>query len=403
MISYKQCKTLYKQGSELFLIDLKNLNAPEESKTNRVPSELQETLELFSDVFPDEPPGRTPGDRPEARLQIDTGDHKPVTGPLYRMSPLKLDTLRKQLKDMVDKNMIRPSNYPWSSPVLFVRKKDGTLRMCVDYRALNALTTKDNYPLPRIDESFNRLGQATIFSKIDLRSGYWQVRIEPDDVPKTAFNTRYGQHESLVMPFGLTNAPAAFQTLMNQILRPWLDNFVLVYLDDILIYSQNMEEHIIHVKKVLNALRENELYANPSKSEFGLTELEYVAHILGKEGIKVNPKKITAIQEWPKPTTVTAMRSFVGMTSYYRRFIRDYAKIASPLTDTTKGSPKKREVVEWNEIRESAFTTLKETLMTGPVLKPFNPELPSVIETDASDYAVGAHWYNKAKGNPFNQ
>ena len=128
-----------------------------------------------------------------------------------------------------------------------------------------------------------------------------------------------------------------------------------------------------------------------------------MGHIVGKEGIKVDPKKITAIQEWPKPTTVTAMRSFVGMTSYYRRFIRDYAKIASPLTDTTKGSPKKREVVEWNEIRESAFTTLKETLMTGPVLKPFNPELPSVIETDASDYAVGAHWYNKAKGNPFNQ
>lgn len=196
VISYKQCKNFYKQGCELFLINLKNLNAPKDSNTNSIPSERQEILEQFSDVFPDKLPGRTPGDGPEARLQIDTGDHKPVTGPLYRMSPLELDELRKQLKDLVDKGMIRPSSSPWSSPVLFVRKKDGILRMCVDYRALNALTKQYNYPLPRIDESFDRLGQATVFSKIDLRSGYWQVRVDPDDVPKTAFNTRYGQYGS---------------------------------------------------------------------------------------------------------------------------------------------------------------------------------------------------------------
>jgi hypothetical protein len=152
------------------------------------------------------------------------------------------------------------------------------------------------------------------------------------------------------MPFGLTNAPAAIQTLMNQILRPWLDEFVLVYLDDILIYSRNMEEHIVHVQKVLNALRKNELYPTPpSKSELGLTELKYVGRIVGKEGIKLDPKKITANQEWPKPSTVTAMRCFLGMTSYYQRFIQSYEKVVNPLTDTTKGSPKKREAVEWNE------------------------------------------------------
>jgi len=391
MITHRQYRRIAKTADEFWMLDITLVNTNESMDPKKAaPKFLAQIVNSYSDVFPAELPERQPPEREQSKLQIDTADAQPIRGPTYRMSPKELDCLKKQLEELVNKKMIRPSTSAWSSPVLFVRKKDGSLRMCVDYRALNAVTKRNSYPLPRLDESFDRLGRARIFSKIDLKSGYWQVRVEPKDIHKTAFNTRYGQYEFLVMPFGLKNAPSAFQALMNEIFRPFLDDFVLVYLDDILIYSRNEQEHQEHVRKVLEKLRENNLYGNPTKSEFGLTELEYVGHIVSKDGLKVDPKKIEAIEEWPQPETVTEVRSFIGMASYYRRFIKDFAHIASPLNELTQGNKGKKDKVEWTDECEIAFQTLKTKLIQAPVLQIYDPSRPIVIETDASQFAIGA-------------
>jgi len=210
---------------------------------------------------------------------------------------------------------------------LFVKKKDGTLRVCIDYRELNKITIKNKYPLPRIDDLSYQLQGAGVFSKIDLRSGYHQLRIKPEDTPKTAFRTRYGHYEFTVMPFGLTNAPTAFIDLMNRVFRPFLDKFIVVFIDDILIYSRNNEEHAQHLRLVLKTLREHKLYAKLKKCEFWLEQVVFLGHVVSKEGIKVDPQKIKAIVDWPRPTNVTEIRSFLGLAGYYRRFIKDFSKI----------------------------------------------------------------------------
>jgi len=210
---------------------------------------------------------------------------------------------------------------------LCVKKKDGTLRLCIDYRELNKITIKNKYPLPRIDNHFYQLQGAGVFSKIDLRSGYHQLRIKPEDIPKTAFWTRYGHYEFTVMPFGLTNAPTAFIDLMNRVFRPFLDKFIVVFIDDILIYSRNNEEHAQHLRLVLKTLREHKLYAKLKKCEFWLEQVVFLGHVVSKEGIKVDPQKIKAIVDWPRPTNVTEIRSFLGLAGYYRRFIKDFSKI----------------------------------------------------------------------------
>jgi hypothetical protein len=376
---------------EFWIMDVHAIENESSKRNSSVtPAFMAPMINEFSDVFPEELPERIPPTREQAKLHIDTSDATPIMGPTYRMSPKELDCLKSQLEDLVDKKMIRPSASAWSSPVLFVRKKDGTLRMCVDYRALNAVTKRNSYPLPRLDESFDMLGRATIFTKIDLKSGYWQVRVEPKDIHKTAFNTRYGQYEFLVMPFGLKNAPSAFQALMNEIFRPYLDDFVIVYLDDILIFSKTEQEHRGHVRIVLETLRQHKLYGNAAKSEFGLSELEYVGHIVSNHGIKVDPKKVAGIKEWPQPETVTAVRSFIGMTSYYRRFIQNFAHIASPLNELTSGNKSKGEKIEWNNACEEAFQTLKSEMINAPILRVYDPTRPVVIETDASQFAIGA-------------
>jgi hypothetical protein len=231
---------------------------------------------------------------------------------------------------------IRPSKSPFGAPVIFVKKKDGTLRMCIDYRELNEITIKNRYPLPLIQEIFDTIGGSQIFSLIDLRSGYHQIRIAEEDVQKTAFRTRLGHYEFQVMPFGLTNAPATFQTLMNDIFRPMLNKFVTVYLDDILIYSQDVQKHTEHIRQVLQTLRQNQLYAKVSKCDFFKTEIQYLGHIISKEGIKVNPKIIEDIKTWPKPNTIKQIQSFLGLTGYYRKFVEGYSELATPLTNLTK-------------------------------------------------------------------
>ena len=220
---------------------------------------------------------------------------KPVSKPPYRLSAAEASEVERQLTDYLKRGFIQPKCSPWASPILLVKKKDGSMRLCVDYRGLNALTIKNKYPLPRIDELFDQLNGAWYFTKIDLRSGYHQVRIRTQDVSKTAFQTRFGHYEFLVMPFGLTNAPATFMTLMDSVLRPYLGKFVVVYLDDILIYSRSLEEHLDHLKKVFELLRAHKLYAKESKCEFCRTQIHYLGHLISAEGLQMDPSKVEVI------------------------------------------------------------------------------------------------------------
>ncbi|GMP22048.1 hypothetical protein CsSME_00000233 [Camellia sinensis var. sinensis] len=285
---------------------------------------------------------------------------------------------------------------PWGAPVLFVKKKDGTLCLCIDYRELNKVTIKNKYPLPRIDDLFDQLQGSQVFSKIDLRSGYHQLKVKAEDVEKTAFRTRYGHFEFLVMPFGVTNAPAAFMDLMNRIFKTYLDEFVVVFIDDILIYSKDRLEHEHHLRTVLQILRERKQFAKLKKCEFWLDEVIFLGHVVNKEGISVDPQKIEAIVNWPTPTNVTEVRSFMGLAGYYRRFVKDFSKLAVPLTQLTrKGQP-----FEWNSERESAFHELKTRLTTAPILT-----LPSgtenfVIFSDASYKGLGCVLMQNGKNYP---
>ena len=301
------------------------------------------------------------------------------------MAPAELAKLKIQLQELLDKGFIHPSNFPWGAPVLFVKKKDGTLRLCIDYRQLNRVTIKNKYPLLQIDDLFDQLKGAKVFSKIDLRSEYYQLRIKEQDVVKTAFRTRYGHYEFLVMPFGLTNAPAMFMDLMNRVFRPYLDKFVVVFIDDILVYSKSYLEHKHHLRQVLSTLREHQLYAKVSKCEFWLKEVVFLGHVISAQRILVDPRKVEAVLKWERPTNVTEIRSFLGLAGYYRRFIEGFSIIASPMTRLTRKETK----WEWTDECEERFQELKKRLTTTPVLT-----LPSwtegfVVYSDASGKGLG--------------
>ena len=223
--------------------------------------------------------------------------------------------------------------------------------MCIDYRQLNKLTIKNKYPLPRIDELFDQVKGAMVFSKIDLRSGYHQIRIKEEDITKTAFRTRYGHYEFVVLPFGLTNAPATFMCLMNSVFHRFLDKFVLIFIDDILIYSRSREEHEEHLRIVLQTLREHQLYAKFSKCDFFREEIQYLGHIITKEGIAVDPEKIRTIMEWPIPKDVADIRSFMGLAGYYRRFVEGFSRVAYPITSLQK----KGKVFKWTSECKRSF------------------------------------------------
>ncbi|GJR24544.1 putative reverse transcriptase domain-containing protein [Tanacetum coccineum] len=289
----------------------------------------------LADVFPEDLPGIPSTRQVEFQIDLIPGAALVAREP-YRLAPSEMKELSDQLKELSDKGFIRPSSSPWGAPVLFVKKKDGSFRMCIDYRELNKLTVKNRYPLLRIDDLFDQLQGSSVYSKIDLRSGYHQLRVCEEDIPKTAFKTRYGHYEFQVMPFGLTNAPVVFMDLMNQVCKPYLDKFVIVFIDDILIYSKSKQEHEKHLKLILELLKKEQLYAKFSKCEFWIPKVQFLDHVIDSQGIHVDPAKIKSIKDWASPKTAIEIRQFLGLNGYYRRFIEGFSKIAKPMIKLTQ-------------------------------------------------------------------
>ncbi|GJU29104.1 putative reverse transcriptase domain-containing protein [Tanacetum coccineum] len=328
------------KGFPIFLAHVTTKETEDKSEKKRL--EDVPIVQDFPEVFPEDLPGLPPTRQVEFQIDLVPGA-APVARAPYRLAPSEMKELSEQLKELSDKGFIRPSSSPWGAPVLFVKKKDGSFRMCIDYRELNKLTVKNRYPLPRIDDLFDQLQGSSVYSKIDLRSGYHQLRVREEDIPKTAFRTRYGHYEFQVMPFGLTNAPAVFMDLMNRVCKPYLDKFVIVFIDDILIYSKNKKEHEEHLKLILELLKKEELYAKFSKCEFWIPKVQFLGHVIDSEGIHVDPAKIESIKDWTSPKSPTEIRQFLGLAGYYRRFIEGFSKIAKPMTKLTQ----KKVKFEW--------------------------------------------------------
>ncbi|GBG71673.1 hypothetical protein CBR_g9087 [Chara braunii] len=344
---------------QVFVAYARPVTEPKEEKP--IDPAMAKLLEEFTDLAKP-PTGVVP--RPiQHRIEIEPGSRTPK-GAVYRMSPRELEELRKQLDEFLEKGWIRPSSSPFGAPVLFVPKKEGELKMCIEYRALNAITVKNAEPPPRIDDLLDRVQGCKYFSEIDLKSGYHQVEVHPDDQYKTAFRTRYGHYEFIVMPFGLTNAPTTFQRFMNDLFRSWLDRFVVVYLDDILVFSRTLQEHEGRLRQVLEKLREANFKISAKKCEWAKTQVLYLGHVLDGDDIKPEDSKIAAIN-WPTPRTLTELRSFEGLANYYRKFVRNFSTIAAPLRRLLK----KKTIWKWDKDCMFAMKKLKQGLIEYAVLK----------------------------------
>jgi transposase InsO family protein len=304
--------------------------------------------------------------------------------PLYRQSTEELKVLREYLLENLDKGFIESSQSPFASPVLFVKKSDGGLRFCIDYRRLNALTRKDSYPIPRIDELLSRVSKAKVFTKLDIRAAFNRIRMDPNSEEYTTFRTRYGSYKCKVLPFGLCNGPGTYQRYMNDVLLDYLDDFCMAYLDDILIYSESLEEHEEHVKMVLRRLMEAGLQADIKKCEFHVTRTKYLGYIVTTEGIEADPEKVEPLRNWKYPRTVTATKSFLGFCGFYRQFIRNFGLIAKPLSTLTRPTIP----WDWTEECRKAFEELRGQLLAIQKIYHFHPELPTKLETDASDGVI---------------
>ena len=388
-----------KHKAEIFLVTLKQLEdalgqpigpsvdqesqlSPDfKAKLNGIVEEHQDVVPSDPDWMPDFPPPR----EVDHEILLEPGKSLPNKA-AYRMSQPELEELRRQLEDLLAKGYIQPSSSPYASPILLVRKPGSTaLRMCVDYRQLNSATIKNAYPVPPLHECLDRMHGAKIFTKLDLAQGFHQIRVAPESQKYTAFRCRYGLFEFKTMPFGLCNAPATFQRLMNNILMPFLDSFCCVYMDDVLIFSKDEESHLKHVEQVLEVLRQHKLYARPHKCEFGVTSTRYLGHIVSAQGIHVDPAKIQAIVDWPVPKSCREVMQFKGLAEFYRRFVKDFSRIAAPLSALTKHVE-----FTWGTAEQEAFDALKYALTHAPILAPPDYSKPFLVTCDSSGFAVGA-------------
>jgi hypothetical protein len=352
------------------------------NKTNPVQKLVEQYKDIFASKLPDELP---PERNVDHKIELIPGS-SPPSRPPYRLSYAELKELHTQLQNLIDTGKIKPSKSPYGAPILFVKKKNGEMRMCVDYRALNKITIRNNYPLPRMDDCFDRLQGKTVFSKLDFTSGYHQMRVAKEDTHKTAFRTRYGHYEFLVLPFGLCNAPATFQSMMHDIFWELLDKFVVIYLDDIIIFSQNEEEHKEHLRQVFDIIRVNKLYIKPEKCEFFVNRISFLGHIVSDKGIEMDPEKVKAVVDWPPLKNQKEAQSFLGLANYYRRFVEGFSGIVKPITDLIKKTVK----WDWGKEQTDAFYKIKEAITSSPLLRLPDPDLPFTVTTDASDYAIGA-------------
>ena len=357
---------------------VKEANVTDEQQT-----QLGEVLESFLDIFKET---LLPGQVKLELLRINTGDHPPVRAKPYRLSEKHWKMAEEEMQRMVDAKVVRPASGPWCAPVVIAIKKDGKPRFCVDYRQLNKITKADAYTLPRIDDMLDRVGRARYVSSLDCLWGYWQLAIYEPDREKTAFWGPKGLYEFNVMPFGLTNAPGTFQRGMEQILAETLWKTTMVYLDDVVIFSDSWEEHLEHLRQVFTKFRAANLAVKAEKCHFCLEELPYLGHIITKHGLKTDPRIIKSVKECPPPTNLHELRRFLGLANYYRRFVPDFSKVAEPLRRLT--SPKV--TWEWTEACQTAFETLKTKLTETPVLVFPDPSKPYLLQTDASDEGMGA-------------
>ena len=383
-----------KEGIQLFKASLQDIEKaltrkkPKEFRT-KLPPQYQEFLSLFDPKEADQLPPSRKGVDHEINLEkgADGKELEPPFGPLYNMSREELLVLRRTLTELLDKNFIRVSQSPAASPVLFVRKPGGGLRFCVDYRALNLITRKDRYPLPLFTETLRAISRARWFTKLDVTAAFHKIRVKLGDEWKTAFRTRYGLYEWLVTPFGLTGAPASFQRYVNWVLREYLDEFVSAYIDDILIFSNGtLEDHRKKVKLVLQRLQQAGLQLDIDKCEFEAQTVKYLGFIItAGEGVQMDPTKVEAITNWEAPTSVKAVRSFLGFANFYRRFIKGFSEIVRPLTQLTRKGVK----FSWDHGTNEAFETLKALFVTAPVLGQFDPDAETTLEADSSGWAIG--------------
>ena len=327
--------------------------------------------------------------------KIKLNDYTPIKERYGRIPPHQYDKVRRHLKEMLEIGVIRKSSSPWASAVVLVRKKDGSLRFCIDLRKLNAHTIKDAYSLPRIDETLDCLGGSVIFTSLDLKSGYWQVEMDEMSKRLTAFTVGpLGFYECERMPFGLTNAPATFQRLMESCLGDLHLNWCIIYLDDIIVFSEMPKEHIKRLKGVFSKLVQAGLKL---KHEFFKSRISYLGHIVSSSGIEKDPRKVEAVKTWAIPKTVTNVRSFLGFTNYYRRFIKDYAKVARPLNALISGenASKKKRLIEWSDDCQKVFDELKKLCTSAPVLAYANYKKEFQLHTVASELGLGGVLYQK--------